>query len=331
LPVGEVAASEVIGADADNFATEYRLQLTYTDPKGASAAPHTLVLRISHPKQGWAHEVDFYNRVLPRMQTMRADVRWPFFICYDAAYSAAEQMSHLLREDVAATHTKAEHYAPPTPAHGQRAMEALALLHAIWWEHPQLEQWIGPLLTEPQIDSFLVDAQANRVHLLAHMAGQWSAVQEEIVNRTVAKWPTRRRAEAVRGQHVTLVHRSAHAQVALYPHDPDADTVRLTTWQTWRVDNGACDLAYFMAFWWPQEARDRLEKAMLQHYHQHLLALGVQNYTWEDCLYDYRAAVIRILFVTIANWQPTQGEWYRQAMERGMMAFQEWHCHELLP
>jgi hypothetical protein len=85
-----------------------------------------------------------------------------------------------------------------------------------------------------------------------------------------------------------------------------------------------------MAFWWPQEARDRLEKAMLQHYHQHLLALGVQNYTWEDCLYNYRAAVIRILFVTIANWQPAQGEWYRQAMERGMMAFQEWNCHELL-
>jgi hypothetical protein len=52
LPSGEVAAIEVGNTEADNFAIAYRLQLTYTNPINPTPAPHSLVVRLSHPKQG---------------------------------------------------------------------------------------------------------------------------------------------------------------------------------------------------------------------------------------------------------------------------------------
>ena len=65
--------------------------------------------------------------------------------CYDAIYSETDGMSHLLLADLSLTHftpiTKAQLLAGdtmPSQRHLEQMVDAIAGLHAYWWEHPQL-------------------------------------------------------------------------------------------------------------------------------------------------------------------------------------------------
>jgi hypothetical protein len=104
--------------------------------------------------------------------------------------------------------------------------------------------------------------------------------------------------------------------------------VKLIDWQSWRVDTGTDDLAYWMACHWPLEQRVLLERDLLKRYHQRLIELGVKKYDWADCLYDYRASVIRCLFFLMVAWSPAQwgaGVWWGR-VQKGIAAFKAWDC-----
>lgn len=73
-------------------------------------------------------------------------------------------------------------------------------------------------------------------------------------------------------------------------------TVKLIDWQSWRVNTGTDDLAYLMACHWPLAELEKVEQALLQRYHRQLIEQGVKQSSWEDCLYDYQALIVRCLF-----------------------------------
>jgi hypothetical protein len=129
----------------------------------------------------------------------------------------------------------------------------------------------------------------------------------------------------VRGEGVTLIHRDPHPGNLLYPHHPATATVKLIDWQSYRVDTGTDDIAYFMAFHWPRDERRRLEAAMLRRYYDRLIELGVRDYRWDDCCYDYQASICRMLMVTVSA---RSTGWER--IRRGLAAFVDWNCAEIL-
>lgn len=330
LHEGAVASVHQVKAAKTNVSTCYHLEISYRGQASRLSAPARLFLKLSNPGFGWPAEVEFYNRVLPAMRATWIEPEWPFLHCYGAAYSPEKRATHLLLEDVSASHFTAD-VMPPTPRHCEQVIDAYARFHAFWWEHPRLGRDIGQFLTNKTIDDFLTDAQKRCGELTVFMAERLAETQCNILARVAAAWPPRRRERVVQGRGVTLVHRDPHPHNFLYGRDPQAAAVKLIDWQSWRIDVGTDDLAYLMACHWPFAERARLEPELLKRYYERLIAQGVSGYTWDDFQYDYRASIIRCLFFLLVNWQPARGSEYWDRIERGMRAFEQRECMELLP
>jgi hypothetical protein len=307
------------------------LRVTYSAP---SPAPKRLFLKMSarpEPEMG-GREVEFYSTVARAMLGRVPEAELPFVRCYDAAYSPALSRFHLLLEDLSETHTTPDRTLPPSVVHCEGAVDALATLHAFWWEHPRLGRDLGQRYTAERIDGLSAWAGPNLAAYGEFMGDRLSPERRALLERVCSAWPERRRERLIAGRGITIVNRDTHAANMLYPRDPASRQVRIIDWQSWRVDTGTDDLAYMMAAHWYPERRARLETVLLRRYHARLLSLGVQGYSWEDCREDYRASVVRVLFFLVGGWhagRPISPFWDR--VERTWLAFEELGCEEILP
>ena len=325
LAQGRVATIQVLESSTSNPSTHYRLAVQYT-PANIDG-PGALFLKIANEDFPWKDdsEVLFYNTLVPAMKMTYSDKVWPFVRCYDAAFDPASKLNHVLLEDMSATHFRANDMMPPTDVLCEQVIDAYARFHAHWWMHPWLGRRVGRYLSGNEIDGFERAGREKFAQTVAETQKQLSPAESAMLHRAVSAWPRRRRERVVSGQGVTLVHRDPHPQNFLYPKDPASDCVKLIDWQSWRIDTGADDLAYLMAFHWPLNARERLERALLKRYHNRLVEWSVQDYTWDDCQYDYRASICRFLSILFLA---KSGNWDR--IRRGLGAFAVWECRNIL-
>ncbi len=307
----------VIKAQEAEISSIYHLLLRYkqNDPQ----LPTRLFLKLVKPQFGWEkREVDFYRRIVPVM-TIKGETRLPFVHCYDTAHDEKTMQAHLLLEDLSETYFGIYSSQTPTRAHYEQVMDGFAKLHAFWWEHLTLGHEIGERLTERRIDQMIEAAQIK----LAEVSNEREELMA-VMQAVAAKWPAQRRERVVNGWGITLVHRDTHPRNFLYARH--GYSVKIIDWQSWRVDTGTDDLAYMMACHWDWGQRAQMERDLLQRYHERLVEYGVRNYTMDDVLYDYQASIARCLFDLMLAWAPHQWKW----IGRGVQAFEEWQCAEIL-
>ena len=311
-----------------NVSRVCHLELQYTAPD--TAGPRKLFLKMPRPEfqlAAWvAKEITFYTDIIPTMQT-RYDWRdLPFIRCYDVAYNAATAEMHFLFEDISESYAATEGLTPPTAKHRQKAIDAFALIHAFWWEHPTLD---NPH-TAVSIANNIRNAQAKFSDFANFMANRLTPTQHHILQTAISQWPPHRQQRLLQGKGLTLVHRDPHPLNLLY--ERNGRHVKLIDWQSWRADTGTDDIAYFIACHWPAALRHKEEHTLLRQYHHQLIDNGVQNYTWADCWYDYRASVMRCLFFLLNAWSPAQWErgWWWPKVKAGIRAFQDLNCQTLV-
>jgi hypothetical protein len=82
---------------------------------------------------------------------------------------------------------------------------------------------------------------------------------------------------------------------------------------------------------WEAGPRSERERDLVQRFHAGLLACGVAGYSWGQCWYDYRLAVINHLFTPMQQWADHHwpGLWWGR-MERTLKSFNDFDCAELL-
>jgi hypothetical protein len=70
----------------------------------------------------------------------------------------------------------------------------------------------------------------------------------------------------------------------------------------------------------------------VRHYHQQLVARGVQGYPWDACWYDYQLAAITHLFSPLQQWADNHwpGFWWNR-VGRMLQRFHDLECMEILP
>jgi hypothetical protein len=100
----------------------------------------------------------------------------------------------------------------------------------------------------------------------------------------------------------TLLHGDPHWWNFLYPHEQTTGTTRILDWGSWRIGVATNDLAYMLALQWYPERRWRLERPLLEHYHQRLIAGGVTGYGWDALWRDYRLSVLWGLIKVARCW-----------------------------
>lgn len=166
------------------------------------------------------------------------------------------------------------------------AVTVLARLHAQWWnqvEGPEFD-WI-PTMTGPRIDfvdQFLTSIfpafESNFGHRLPAggleiyqlFLGNYAKINQQIASRS--PW--------------TLAHQDFRVENLLFG-TPDSGEVVVIDWQGIGRGPGAYDLAYVLGGSMEPEERRLHEQALVQAYHNQLLASGVGDYSFTQLWEDY--------------------------------------------
>ena len=343
---GEVTAvkSELLGAF--NSRTS-KLALEYS-ADAPSDMPSRLILKRNNQK-AWGieagyEEVKFYTHIASLPDHPPVTVP-----CFAAAFDAQSGESYILLKDLSDTHH------PPISREAQirldtnvlsdvdvsTVIDSLAQLHAYWWNHPYLKTdtfevgywWRNAERFERYIDKrqpawenlitheadwFPEDLHVMYTHLFEGLHGHW----------------LRYLKPRFHNQHnLTLLHGDAYFANFLCPKMPGCGLTYLIDWQSPSFDIGAYDLVNLFATFWTSEYRQEYqrEKTWLAHYHKALQYYGVNDYTYDDLLLDYRTGLIFWVLMPIQDCSDGAGKAYWWPKTQCLSAaYQEWQCEELL-
>ncbi|HEU0113993.1 MAG TPA: hypothetical protein VFQ80_04925, partial [Thermomicrobiales bacterium] len=138
LTGGDLAAIEIVPLRMKPFSELLRVELSYTS-NAAGDRPASVVVKLARPgpasttmRRRRRKEHEFYAAIAPAMPSSPAPR------AYAAAWDDATGRSHLVLEDCSTSHAPPPRGLPPTGAEAEAAVDALAAVHAAWWNHPAL-------------------------------------------------------------------------------------------------------------------------------------------------------------------------------------------------
>jgi hypothetical protein len=333
LQQGAVASVSIVTSTANQSHLSHTaaLAVAYTE-EVHDPVPRHLFLKLSKPDVhpeifAWCRrEVRFY------LSARQVATPLPLPRCYDAVYDEEAARSHILLDDVSATHFQVLRPIPPSPPYCVLLVNSLAQLHAQWWESTRLATDFGETCDEAALQANRQRLEATLPHFLDFLGDALLPTQRRLYERILASPLLERRDQRCRtGHRVTLLHGDTHVGNCLLPRDPACQQVLWIDWQLWEVNVATDDLAYFMAHQWSPARRAAFEQPLLRHYHERLTAAGVVNYDWHDCWRDYRESVILMTLVPIGQFrrhQPPMVIW--TGLEHITAAFEDLQCEELL-
>ena len=228
-----------------------------------------------------------------------------------------EDSSTIVIEDLRSTHDHPPWPVPPSRTQCERAVEALAHVHAHWWESPELGREVGkPNTTE----SLTTMVQGIATHLPSFfdtfgdaLDVQTRNVYERVFSSSLKPWLRLTDPRAL-----TIIHGDAHTWNFLFPRVGDGPAF-LFDWQLWHVDVGARDLAFMMALHWYPSRRRELERPLLHHYHANLRRT---DYSLDELWLDYRRCVVRNLTFPIISWsRGVKPEYWWHRLECAVAAY----------
>jgi hypothetical protein len=267
-------------------------------------------------------EAHFYRNVAPLLGGP------PLVRCVAALDGNDADSETVVLEDLRETHDHPPWPLPPSPAQCERAIDALARIHAHWWEAPELGDSFGRFHTS---DSLTTMVHGIAAHLPAFMDAVGDAlpaasrrVYERVFSSSLAPWLRLTNTRAL-----TVAHGDAHSWNFLFPRSGDGPAF-LIDWQLWHLDLGARDLAFMMALHWYPSRRRELERPLLESYYRGLVERGITSYSFDDLWLDYRRCVVRNLTIPIIFWSrgmKPEGWWHR--LECALAAYHDLGCEEL--
>jgi len=300
------------------------LTATY-HPDAPANLPSRLVVKSPHQPvtERGVGEVHFYRDIAPQLGAP------PLIRCLAAVQESAGAAEILVLEDLRATHDHPPWPLPPSGSQSELACDALARIHAHWWEAPALGRTVGQPHTTESLTAMVRGIARHLPAFIDALGDTLSAEQARVLERvfgsSLAPWLRLTDPRAL-----TVAHGDAHTWNFLFPRAGSGPAF-LIDWQLWHVDVGARDLAFFMALHWEPERRRELEQPLLRHYHRRLLECGVGQYSFDDLWLDYRRCAVRNLTIPILFWRRGMpAESWRGRLECAMASYDDLDCKELL-
>lgn len=329
---GQVSGVTVVLTKTLQVSRIARLKVEYSE-RSHDKLPDFLFLKLSAPEAPFENpaevgsEVEFYRSVAAEMDDSDDS---PLVRCYDAQFSIETAASHLLLEDLSATHFQSKQAEHPSPDLSETAVDRLARFHAYWWDHPKLGKGVGKVFDQEWLDSFLAHLETSVTGFVEFLGNRLTHEQrhayEQMLRSGRRIWG---RLTDVSG--LTIGHGDMHWWNFLFPNDPKADRTRILDWQLWHIDLGPRDLAFLIGLGGFAERRRELEMHLLRTYHDSLVRYGVQNYSWTQFWDDYRWSAIRNLNIpVIFRSQSKHPSTWGNALDRAFQSYNELECEELL-
>ena len=302
----------------------YTLRIRYSDISVARSLPDNMLLKVSHAGRPLADkEVTFYGTLLPAMR--QAFGQQDLGVCdsYDAYYDVEADQSHVLIAGLPSGFKQHQEPVPPTKRHFAQLADAMAKLHASFWQDERLGNTIGLALTEARLDDSLARQRQGYEQFVADGLIRLDPDQRAALSAVAGRMPAGYRERLLTGRRLTVIHNQLEPGNLMYAHR----ACRILDWKHWRAGLPAEDLAYMIAFHWPPAKRKFEEPRFLQRHWAEMRRHGVGDYGYDDYLRDYRSAIGLRLGEMIGAWQVDDwrgGKWQLwDKILAGLRAFEE--------
>jgi len=243
-----------------------------------------------------ANEAVFYKQ-------MSTSTGLPIVKCWDTYVSRDATKFLLLLDDISTDYCSADQMALSQSEPWLAAAQSLARLHAHFWDLQRLDRDF--VLSQ---NTFSLQENIRAIHegykqFMDYAAKRLSSEILTAYARALEisiELEQRRDQCRVQNRHITLVHGDSHIHNFMFP-TRGGGLPQLIDFQFLGAGLGVEDIAHLTRVSFPSVFRRNLHIPILHRYHQELQACGVSDYSWEECLCDYRMAVASMLFVPV--WQ----------------------------
>jgi hypothetical protein len=234
----------------------------------------------------------------------------------------------LLLEDLAPGRRLGDQVSSCSLAEAELAVGEAARLHAIWWQHPDLARldWM-PYVNDP------VNKAAQQ-----QFWQSWEPFLQRFADRLPAWLPEAGRKlgeniEAILDDFAqephTIIHGDYRLDNMFFGEEGGRPTLAVIDWQITCRGRATFDVAYFTCTSLDVGLRRRHGLDLLRLYHRTLVEGGVQGYSFEQCLHEFRVgAFFCLVYAVIAggslDWANERGAALATAMvERTVSAIAE--------
>lgn len=306
--------STPIGQGQGLTATLLRVTPTYSTHE--SNAPRSIIVKISSG-EGAAQDIARSLRFMERECEAYANIRRSGTLkrpaCYHYSLDKERGDGILFLEDLGKL-TPVDQIVGTDDGQTSAALKALASFHAEWWDDETIQQSTGrqstglPWFNDPSIVSTVQKLyEAARPPFdqtfAKNLPVNFLTILDDVAN--IMKGLADRLAEPP----VTMLHGDFRADNLFFDQKNETPVVWAIDWQIACKGCGVFDAAYFISQSVPLRSSQFTERTLLETYHSALIANGVAEYDFEQCLLDYRRSVIYgLVYVVIAGGFLSDGD-----------------------
>lgn len=271
-----------------------RFELEFSGPV-APEVPRRVYLKLITPgmirrrgRDRALREVEFYAETIRALTPCLHGMG--VVQCLDAAVDG--DAAHLMLTDLSDTHSQPEWPIPPLASEVEQLVDWTAAFHATWWEDPALLQL--PRLTWP-LDRIVGMTERYLATIADRLPAAEAARIREVFGVIEGLW-TRGIIGPPPARGFVLTHGDLHLWNALYPLSP-SDRLAVVDWESWNVGHPLTEAAYLIGLNWDRSRDPAGERALVERYHNRLVASGRPVCSWDECWRDYRLGILALFLV----------------------------------
>jgi hypothetical protein len=287
------ARSELIGTGQVGMVV--RTELSYDGDAGD--APASVVVKLASKEDGargvglamglYESETRFYKEIAPLAQIAVPKLHW-------GEVDTSTGRITLVIDDLTSSAEVGDMIAKSTPEQAELAFAELVKLQAPLWNDPRLRSL--PWLADPARAQVLFDAVAPAIEPFKEAYGhrlepEHVALVERLGPRA-SDWPAKALTDPL-----VVIHGDFRLDNMMFDSRPG---VTILDWQACRLGPPLLDHSIFLGSCMSTEDRRAHERDLLRGYHDKLVAAGVRDFTWEDCIESYRISSLYPFLLTVS-------------------------------
>lgn len=292
-------ATSTVGEGVGLVGSLARLALTYDG--AAPGAPRSLVAKFpsaTEQNRELGRLFRFYEREYRFYTGLASTVPVRAPVAYFADLNEETGDSVLLLEDLQYAEL-CDQLAPPPDTDLMIIIDRAADLHSTFWGRGDEEpvQWV-PAFTDPMNEGGVATFQMSWepfVEKFEHTLNPRMKVLGESFPERMPGF-----MERLAQPPTTLVHADYRLDNLFFDRSSGGDPLRVIDWQLIGMARGPYDVGYFMAQSVEPERRVRLEMDLLARYHDRLKKNGIEGYSTEECLEDYKLAILLSMAIPVS-------------------------------
>lgn len=283
------------------YGQTFRLSLTYDTAK--TKGPQTIIVKLSsgnpemrqrpNTKAAYEREVRFYQKAAKKNLL-------PVPTCYYADIDIKSGWHVLLLEDLAPARSGSRTKGC-SQTEARIAIHHIARFHAHWWENLRLDNFKW-LTGSPGVPGDAELAHFREQLLPAFLRKVSKPLPDEVmeIGELLGEYKGRITRHLFTKKPKTLLHGDYHLDNLMFGATGE-EAFFVVDWQLVKRGRGIWDVAYFLSQNLAPEDRQAIEMELLHDYLRILDDYGVQNYSFDDAMYDYRLSLIHRLGALITT------------------------------